>query len=67
MGHGSKPDYWDRADLLEDLKNAHLILYGVRPQPGLYDDLEIRAIQAELDELSNLILRQKTKKAIDPK
>ena len=27
MGHGSEYDYWDRAELLENLKDAHQKLH----------------------------------------
>ena len=58
MGHGSEYDYWDRAELLENLKDAHQKLYGNRPAPGLYDDLEIKAIEAELSDLRGDILKE---------
>jgi len=51
MGHGSEYDYWDRAELLETLKETYQKIYGKRPEPGLYDDLEIKALNAELSEL----------------
>lgn len=57
MGHGSEYDYWDRAELLENLKDAHQKLYGNRPAPGLYDDLEIKAIEAELSDLRGEIIK----------
>ena len=57
MGHGSEYDYWDRADLLEDLKAAHQKLHGESPAPGLYDNLEVKAIEAELSEIRGTILK----------
>ena len=41
MEHRSKLSYWDRAELLETVKETYQQLHGVRPKPGLYDELEI--------------------------
>ena len=54
MGHGSEYDYWDRAELLETLKETYQKIYGKRPEPGLYDDLEIN-----IEEVNNLQLATK--------
>ena len=43
MEHRSKLSYWDRAELLETVKETYQQLHGVRPKPGLYDELEIKA------------------------
>ena len=51
MEHRSKPSFWDRDELLETVKEAYQQLHGERPQPGLYDDLEIKALEGELAEL----------------
>ena len=42
---------------LKDLKAAHQKLHGKRPAPGLYDDLEVKAIEAELSEIRGTILK----------
>ena len=51
MEHRSKLSYWDRAELRETVKEIYQKLHGVRPEPGLYDELEIKALDAELAEL----------------
>ena len=51
MGHGTEYDYWDRAELLDAVKDTYMKLYKKRPAPGLYDELEIKALEAELSEL----------------
>ena len=42
MDHRSKYSYWDRAELLETVKETHQQLHGKRPEPGLYDELAIK-------------------------
>jgi hypothetical protein len=44
MEHRSKPSYWDRDELLETVKEFHQKLHGQRPEAGLYDELEIKAL-----------------------
>ena len=51
MGHGTEYDYWDRAELLDAVKDTYMKLYKEKPAPGLYDELEIKALEAELSEL----------------
>ena len=43
MDSRMKPTFWDRAELLETVKEFHQKLHGVRPEAGLYDELEIKA------------------------
>ena len=52
MEHSSKPSFWDRDELLETLKETYQQLQGEHPQPSLYDDLEIKALEGELAELN---------------
>ena len=44
MDNRMRPTYWDRAELLETVKEFHQKLHGERPEAGLYDDLEIKWI-----------------------
>ena len=52
MEHRSKPSFWDRDELSETLKETYQHLQGERPKPGLYDDIEIKALEGELAELT---------------
>ena len=58
MEHRSKPSYWDRDELLETVKEFHQKLYGQRPEAGLYDELEIRALESELAELKGGLIKK---------
>ena len=51
MEHRSEPSYWDKDELIETVKETYQQLHGERPQLGLYDDLEITALEGELAEL----------------
>ena len=53
-----KPTYWYRAELLETVKEYHQTLHGERPKAGLYDDLEVKALEAELSELKGLLIKK---------
>ena len=57
MDNRSRYSFWDRAELLETVKETHQQLHGERPEPGLYDELEIKALEAELAELKGDIIR----------
>ena len=61
MDHRSKYSYWDRAELLETVKEVHKQLYGNRPEPGLYDELEIKALEAELADLKGDLIKKHSK------
>ena len=58
MEHRSKPSYWDRAELLETVKETYQKLHGQRPEPGLYDDLEIKALEAEFADIKGDLIKQ---------
>ena len=58
MGHGTEYDYWDRAELLDAVKDTYRKLYKKRPAPGLYDELEIKALEAELSELRGELINR---------
>ena len=58
MDHRSKLSYWDRADLLETLKETYQQLHGSRQEPGLYDDLEIKALEAELADIKGDLIKK---------
>ena len=58
MGHGTEYDYWDRAELLDAVKDTYMKLYKKRPVPGLYDELEIKALEAELSELRGELINR---------
>jgi len=58
MEHRSKPSYWDRAELLESVKEAHQKLHGQRPETGLYDELEIKALEAELADIKGDLIKK---------
>lgn len=58
MDNRMKPTYWDRADLLETVKEFHQKLNGERPEAGLYDDLEIKALEGELAELKGELIKK---------
>ena len=58
MEHRSKPSYWDRDELLETVKEFHQKLHGQRPEAGLYDGLEIKALEAELSELKGELIKK---------
>jgi hypothetical protein len=58
MEHRSKPSFWDRDELLETVKETYQQLHGERPQPGLYDDLEIKALEGELAELKGDLIKK---------
>ena len=51
MSHGTEYDYWDRAELLDSVKDTYMELYKEKPAPVLYDELEIKALKAELSGL----------------
>ena len=57
-----KPTYWDRAELLDTVKECHQKLHGERPEAGLYDDLEIKALEGELAELKGELIKRETLK-----
>ena len=57
MEHRSKLSYWDRAELLETVKETYQQLHGVRPKPGLYDELEIKALEAELADIKGDLIK----------
>ena len=54
MDHRSKYSYWDRDELLETVKETHQELHGERPEPGLYDELEIKALEDYQDLYGNV-------------
>ena len=56
MEHRSKLSYWDRAELLERVKETYQKLHGSRPPVGLYDELEIKALEAELADIKGVEL-----------
>ena len=56
-----RPTYWDRAELLETVKETNQALHGKRPEPGLYDELEIKALEAELADLKGDLIKKHTK------
>lgn len=58
MEHRSKPSFWDRGELLETVKETYQQLHGKRPQPGLYDDLKIKALEGELAELKGDLIKK---------
>ena len=60
MDNRMKPTYWDRAELLETVKEFHQKLHGERPEAGLYDDLEIKALEGELAELKGDLIKKET-------
>lgn len=53
-----KPTYWDRAELLETVKEHHHKLHGDRPEAGLYDYLEIKALEGELAEIKGELIKK---------
>ena len=61
MDHRGKYSYWDRAELLETVKETHQQLHGQRPEPGLYDELEIKALEAELADLKGDLTKKHAK------
>ena len=58
MEHRSKLSYWDRVALLETVKETYQKLHGVRPEPGLYDELEIKALDVELADLKGDLIKK---------
>ena len=58
MDNRMRPTYWDRAELLETVKEFHQKLYGERQEAGLYDDLEIKALEGELAELKGELIKK---------
>ena len=58
MDHRSELSYWDRAELLETVKETYQQLHGVRPKSGLYDELEIKALDAELADLKGDLIKK---------
>ena len=58
MNRSSEYNFWDRAELLETVKEIHQQLYGQRPEPGLYDYLEIKALEAELADLKGDLIKK---------
>ena len=58
MEHRSKPSFLDRDELLETVKETYQQLHGKRPQPGLHDDLEIKALEGELAELKGDLIKK---------
>ena len=58
MDKRMKPTYWDRAELLETVKEFHQKLHRERPEAGLYDDLEIKALEGELAELKGELIKK---------
>ena len=61
MDHRSKYSYWDRAELLETVKETHQELHGKRPEPCLYDELEIKALEAKLADLKGDLIKKHAK------
>ena len=51
-------DYWDRSDLLEEVKSLYQKLHGTRLEVGLYDDLEIKSLYEELADLRGKIIKK---------
>ena len=51
-------DYWDRSDLLEEVKSLYQKLHGTRPEVGLFDDLEIKSLNEELADLRGEIIKK---------
>ena len=58
MDNRMRPTYWDRAELLETVKEFHQKPHGERPEAGLYDDLEIKALEGELAELKGELIKK---------
>ncbi len=58
MDSRMKPTFWDRAELLETVKEFHQKLHGVRPEAGLYDELEIKALEGELAEIKGDLIKK---------
>ena len=58
MDNRMRPTYWDRAELLETVKEFHQKLHGERPEAGLYDDSEIKALEGELAELKGELIKK---------
>ena len=61
MDHRSKYSYWDRAERLETVKETHQELHGKRPEPGLYYELESKALEAELADLKGDLIKKHAK------
>ena len=61
MEHRSTYSYWDRAERLETVKEAHQDFHGKRPEPGIYDELEIKALEAELADLKGNLINKSAK------
>ncbi len=51
-------DYWDRSDLLEEVKSLYQKLHGNRPEVGVYDSLEIKSLYEELADLRGEIIKK---------
>ena len=49
MGHGSEYDYWDRLEILENVKETYQKIYGKRPEPGHLDNLMLQ-LQFHLEQ-----------------
>ena len=58
MEHRIKPSFWDRDESLETVKETYQQLHGERPEPGLYDVLEIKALEGELAELKGDLIKK---------
>ena len=52
MDHRSKYSYWDRAELLETVKETHQELHGKRPEPRemIWDKKVFKRITFELEK-----------------
>ena len=58
MDSRMKPTFWDRAELLETVKEFHQKLHGVRPEAGLYHELVIKALEGELAEIKGDLIKK---------
>ena len=61
MDHRSKYSYWDQAELLEAVKESRQDLHGKQPEPGIYDELEIKTLEAELADLKGNLINKSAK------
>ena len=55
------PTFFDRQELLETIKDLYKKLHGKRPEVGLYDDLEIKALEAELADIREALIKKEIK------
>ena len=58
MKHRDRLSFFDKEELLEKVRETHKQVFGHRPDGGMYNALEMKALEDMLSELRGIIIRK---------